>query len=224
MGNMPIMTDALFVLHGGRLDESTGPVRLLAYTIAEDLIAEHLGTFLSPTIVTGVFVRPISGWDRIMLPHLHLWSVRQVVGLYDQSQPYGTLEATGTAYIHDSISGIIRLVPPHAPPCAGCGDSLGLPDRYRVVYEAGFASGTVSSNERALLALTIQSQKILNQIVDPAANEGGAGDPGVQSWTEAGHSEQRVELLRTTFGTSALDNLTVTLLSKLAERPALRIP
>lgn len=214
------MTDALFRLYGGEFEASTPPQRLLAYEIAEELISQHLGTPLSPTVYTGTFVNPVA-WDRISLPHTNLRSVLSVIGLFDGTT---TTEATGTAYIQDAGTSVIQLVPPAAVGCFGCtGEAYGTPQRFRVVYEAGLASGTITNDKRAMLALKIQSQQVLDQIVDPSAAEGGAGNPGVQNWSEAGHSETRIELLRTTFGTSALDNYTVMLLKHLRKTGAMRL-
>lgn len=219
---MTIMTDALFKLYGGEFGDSNDLQRSIAYEIAEDLISQHIGTPLSITPVTGVLVRSVTGFDRYVLPHTYVVDVPLLLGWYDDS--FGTTTAaTGTAYVHAYEDGIVQVIPPVAGACSGCGDSLGLPNRYQIVYRAGLPSGTITGDKRAMLALKIQCQKALDQIVDPAAAEGGAGDPGVQAWSEAGHSEQRVQLLRTSFGTSALDNYSKQLLEKWVRKRPLRL-
>ena len=46
------------------------------------------------------------------------------------------------------------------------------------------------------MALSVGAEIMLNEIVDPAANEGGPGDPGIKSYSELGYTETKLSDLR----------------------------
>jgi hypothetical protein len=57
-------------------------------------------------------------------------------------------------------------------------------------YTAGLPSGT-SFNPLMLQSLTTLAGILLRDMTDPDALEGGAGDPGIKSWSDMSHSETR---------------------------------
>ena len=220
--SMTILTDQLFLLYGGDFLTSEPTQREIAYEIAEQKIAQHLATFLSRQVVTGTFVQSRQGL--ISLPHNYVRDANLTVGIYNDI--YGNEQyATGSAYVQSVEYGVVKILYDSFSPahCGGCYtyQRVLYPSRYHVVYTAGLDD--FDSDKSAMLALKIQAQIALEQIVMPEASEGGAGDPGVQSWKSQGHEEVRTRLMRTSFGTSALDNYSERLLRHLRRKGAGRL-
>lgn len=215
---MTILTDAIFLQYGGDFLTSEQVQREIAYEIAEQKVSQHLRTPLSRQVITGSFVQGRQGI--VSLPHNYVRSVSLAVGVY--TDIYGNDQyATGTAQIVSDVYGAISILqtasfsPPH---CGGCYtyQRVLYPSRYIVVYTAGLDD--FSSDKSAMLALRLQAQIAIEQMVMPEASEGGAGDPGVQTWKSQGHEETRVNLIRTSFGTSAIDNYCERLLRHLRKK------
>jgi hypothetical protein len=92
-----------------------------------------------------------------------------------------------------------------------CSNSLSpYPYQIRVVYEAGLPTGTATRPDY-LMALSIYADLMIQEIVG-YGNEA-PGDIGVQRYSNQEYREERVGLLRTTYGTSARANLAHRLLT-----------
>lgn len=197
---MPILDDATYVEYGGWTGTSTVNQRLIAYQIADEQVAFHLGTYLEPTEITGSFIWPYPD-TRLRLPESDLISVKQVLGLYDNYKGE-TQYATGSAYVLNQANSVIQLIPPAYPPTF-LNFRRGIPDRLQLVYEVGLPSGEATSNFSFLKALTDIASMHLKQIVDPSEAQGGEGDPGLKSWSDSGYSETRVEPKKSSLGNNA---------------------
>lgn len=209
-----ILTDDLFQKFGGILGETLPEVRQVSYQLAEQLVSEDLDTYLLPTTVTGTYhYRP-----RVTLDHTYVSRV-QIIRFYDEEERlYWTV--TGTANVYASLvgNGDYGQVDLHQvmANCVGCWTpTWRLPEKIQVVYDTGLSSGT-SYQPQVLLALTLASKIILNEIVG-FGNES-TGDIGVQSFSNQGYSERRVGLIRTVYGTSAQAQLIHKLLGGLRLR------
>lgn len=187
-----ILSDDMFVAFGGWTGTSTPFQRFAAYGIAEAYLKQHLDTPLEPELISGTIPR---NWtDRYYL-HTHVIQLHEV---NLQSYNCGSLEYhTGSfGRVLNSADGILHL----ARPICDIYDSIG------VIYTAGLPTGAFE-NPLYMLGLVNLADLALKQIMDPAALEGGSGDPGVLSWADAGHSETRYQLHMTTFGSSAVSNM-----------------
>jgi hypothetical protein len=105
----------------------------------------------------------------------------------------------------------------------GCGTYPYLPPiNVQIAYQTGLVSGT-SYLPNILLGLTMVAQIYLNEIIDPGANEGGRGDPGVTSWTSNGHMEVRKMLADTVFGNSAAAQQAARMFAPMRPKRALKL-
>ena len=194
-----IMTDDIFQLYGGTIENGTYAQRQATYLIAEKQMTSHIGTFLLPTVVTGTF--PWPGGIHLVLPYSHIHSIPNVTVLSQESLITCTLEESdGCAFIWDDTYGYIDV----RQVAQTCSCSLGYPFQVRVVMNAGLPTGTASQSDM-LLALTIASEINLNRIVDATANEG-TGDIGIEEFSNLGYRERRIGMRRTAFGNSAKAN------------------
>jgi hypothetical protein len=98
-----------------------------------------------------------------------------------------------------------------------------FPYQALIAYTAGLPTGVAALDPRLHQALTIAAEIALLEIIDPAANEGGPGDPGINEFVNMGYGEKRVHLLRTTFGNSARANKAKQLVSHLHMKTALKL-
>lgn len=203
-----ILTDDIFVMYGGETGTSYQAQRTAAYVMAEQMVCESLGTYLVPTIVTGSF----SPYTKIRFPFVR---VRNILGATVVYSNYdcngGTLELDAEAWMINNRQGIARVDETESQTGCSAKNQSGTNKQYRIVYEAGFDDGVIAGSPTALMALASSANLALQQMVDPEAAEGGGGDPGVQSFGDAGYSESRTRLKSTTFGSSAranyIDNL-----------------
>jgi len=191
------MTDDLYSAYGGELEDSTEVMRNLAYISAERAVSEELNTYLVNTTVTGSY----SYQPRILLQHNYI-NYLDVVRFYDFDENlYYTI--TGTANFYASVFNNTRgqLDIAWFVSNCGCSSSYGkYPYRIDVVYQTGLPSGTVY-NSNIMIALVELSKIAVHEFIG-YGNES-SGDVGVQSFKNQEYSEQRVGLIRTSFGTSA---------------------
>lgn len=206
------MTDLIFSQYGGHID-STGPLqRQAAYLMAEMAATRDLSTFLMPVIVTGTFLfNPVMMRNGLILDYGY---VHRILGTYfiafDETIYWGQ---TGTAnnYIalrHDDF-GVMDIN--YVLSTCNCATSAApFPYQIRVVYEAGLPTGTALRPDY-LMAMTIYADLMLQEMTG-YGNEA-PGDVGVQRYSNQEYREERVGLLRTTYGTSARANLAHRLLT-----------
>ena len=198
--NSPIiLTDALFSEYGGDATLGTNAQRNAAYFIAEQQASEDLETYLLPTIVTGTYIyRPIDKF--LVLDNTHVTRIISTSYIDTEEKVYWSQTGTDNVYIslRDGERGLVDI---HwlSGRC-NCTSVYAYPYKVQEVYECGLTSGT-SYRSDILLALTTYADIILNEIIG-YGNEA-PGDIGVQSYANQGYSENRVKLIKTSFGTSA---------------------
>jgi hypothetical protein len=211
-----ILNVATFQAYGGAIGTATPAQQNAAFAMAEQWCASEIGCPLTTTNITGTFTWPAFGL--LQLPHDHIQQVLSVVGLHDAgSCDCDYTELSGCAFLIHPDSGIISL---KECGCATqmCGCAGGRPAQVRVVYSAGYASGTVGANPNVLLALTTVAQMALLQMTAPYQLEGGPGAPGVQEFTDGPYHEIRTKLFSTMFGTSPQANFARDLLEQVGLR------
>lgn len=226
--NPSIMTDAIFALYGGQTGTSTAAQRTAAYCIAESEAFNEIGTYLTPTTVTGTHQWPKATLT-YKLPVDAVTSIVSLVAIHEAGCECSatTVELTGCAWITDSANGIIDIreigntVQASCASC-NCSGGSGWPYQFRVVYVAGLPL-EAAGDHRLLMGLTTFSDLALQQIIDPAGAEGGPGDAGVQSYTTQGYSEVRTKLRRTAAGSSARANYAAQQLRAFKSMGALRL-
>jgi hypothetical protein len=230
-----ILTDDIFTAYGGQTGSSTAAQRGAAYVIAEQFAVQEIGTFLTPTTVTGTFPWPIMAtyptYDfRFKLPHDRVWSILSVTTIHDAGCDCAddAYELTGCAWILDGDGGVLDLrecgntVKAACASCT-CGHSGTDPLQVRVVYSAGIPAGLVASSPTALMGLVTAADLALEQIIDPSCAEGGPGDPGLEAFSDTGYSERRFGLARTAFGNSPRGNYAARMLSPFKYKGALKL-
>lgn len=195
-----VLTDAVFLLYGGQTGTTLPAQRTAAYVIAEEQVSKYIGTFLIPTIVTGTF--PITPTRRIATDYGYVSRVLSAKVLNQSSIFNCTLsEANSCVFVWDDTFGYMDFG--YIVSACGCSNSLS-PYQFKLAYEAGLPTG-VAAHPGILMALTIQAQLNLNEMIYPHANES-AGDVGVKSYRSLDYSEDRVKMRRTILGTSAMSD------------------
>lgn len=214
---MTILTDAIFLKYGGATGTSTAAQLQAAYAIAEGQAAQELNTFVEPTIVTGTHSWPPMG-QPLQLPYTHLNSVASVIAVHDGGCDCAddAVEISGCAWILDNNGALVSLRECGSAlkaSCSGCNCSGGALQA-RIVATFGLPA-SAASDPRLLLALTTAADLVLQQMIDPAGAEGGAGDPGVKSFRSLSYSETRADssTSMTAFGNSARANYAAKMLS-----------
>lgn len=223
-----VLTDAIFSDYGGNLDSSTAAQRNAAYQIAEQFAIQEIGTFLTPTTVSGTFAWPIH--ERLNLPHTHVRSVSSLTAIHEAGCDCADdqVELSGCAWILDYQAGIVSLreCGYQAGASIACGCTYregGQPLLYQIVYEAGIQAGLVAANAAALQGLVTAADLALEQIIDPDGAQGGAGDPSLTSFSDTGYSQSHQFLIMTSFGGSPRANFAARMLKPLAYKRALRL-
>lgn len=228
LSSASILTDSIFSKYGGTIGSEGEGQRDAAYAIAEGQAVEEIGTFLSPTTVTGTYLWPPLG-QPLQLEHTHVSSVPSVTAIHDAGCDCATnaIELSGCAWLLHPDAGTISLREcgnTLKASCSGCSCGRGGagPLQARIVYTAGLPSG-VASDPRLLLGLVVAADLALQQIIDPSGAEGGPGDPGVQSFSSVGYSEQRTPLRMTAFGSSVRANYAANQLRPFKFKRALKL-
>ena len=227
-----ILTDDTFVQYGGQTGTSTVAQRTAAYAMAEGLAAQEIGTYPSPTTVTGTYSWPPLG-QPLKLEHDRLTGVASVTAIHEAGCDCAddSVELEGCAWILDADNGVVDLrqcgntLKAYCAGCCTCEGSAwgyGLPKQVRIVYTAGLPSGA-ASDPRLLMGLVTGADLMLQQMIDPSGAEGGPGDPGVQQYSTQGYSEQRTKLRETAFGYSARANYAAKMLRHFKYKGALKM-
>lgn len=226
-----VLTDSIYASFGGDLDSTTAGQRNNAYQIAEQFAIEEIGTFLVPTTISGTFAWPQYD-QRFNLPHTHVRTVSSLTAIHEAGCDCADdqVELSGCAWIIDPRAGIVDLRQcgdnVAGQPSIACGCTYrahGEPLLYQIVYEAGIEAGRVAANASAKQGLTIAAELALEQITDPAAAEGGPGDPSLTNFSDTGYSATRQFLVMTAFGGSPRANYAARMLAPLKFKRALRI-
>lgn len=195
-----ILNDDWYTYFNGWTGTSTPAQRDSAYMISEYLVERHLQTFLIHTTITGTF--PVTGNSVLVLPHTRVVDVGPVTILREpvagNTEDYVRRNAFGRAV--DLDRGMIRVWESSSQ--SGCLYTPGALAQVEVPYTAGFTPNEITGSHLAMHALCIIAEEALEQIVDPAASEGGPGAPGVTEYSIGGYSETRVRIPTTGLGTT----------------------
>jgi hypothetical protein len=215
-----IMTDDVFVDNGYSLDNTAPTQRNVAYSVAEKMSSNYIGTLLLPQAVTGTYL-----WTEAY-PYLETdWGFIQSVSwikFYDTKEyNYYTIEGTANVYasIRDSEYGLIDIHYIFGN-CACSTATNPYPYKIQVAYEAGLPTGTATQADH-LLGLSMYSDLILNEIVG-WGNEA-AGLVGLKNFRNQSYAESRVNLDRTDFGSSAKAQLIKQLFSDVKRSRYMRL-
>jgi hypothetical protein len=197
------------------------------------LAAQEIGTFVSPTVVTGTYSWPPLN-QPLVLEHSHLSAVASVYGIHDAGCDCAddSIEIEGCAWILDGDAGYVSLREcgnTVKASCSGCrcswSNNFGTgPLQVRIVYTAGLPT-EAADDPRLLMGLVTVADLALEQIIDPAAAEGGAGDPGIKSFSSLSYSETRADgsFRSSAFGNSARANYAANMLRVFKYKRALKL-
>ena len=225
-----ILTDDIFVAYGGLTGTTTVAQRQAAYSIAEGQAIQEIGTFLESTIVTGTHSWPPMS-QPLQLPYTHVSVISSVVAIHDAGCNCAddSVEIDGCAWLLDGDGGLVSLREcgnTLKASCSGCscGHYGAGPLQVRVVYTAGLPANA-ANDPRLLKGLATAAQLALEQMTDPAAAEGGAGDPGIKSFSSLSYSETRADssFKETAFGSSARANYAAKMLRPFKFKRALKL-
>jgi hypothetical protein len=226
-----VLTDAIFTAYGGYTGTSTAAQRTAAYATAEGKAAEEIGTFVTPTIVTGTYQWPPMG-QMVNLRYDFVSRIISLTSIHEAGCECAdtVVELTGCAWITDydnSIVDVREVGNTVRASCASCSCrgspwGYGVPYQFRVIYEAGLPD-EASSDPRLLTGLTGFANLALQQMIDPSGAEGGPGDPGVQSFRAGGYGETRTKLRKTSMGSSAVANYAANMLREFKAMGALKL-
>jgi hypothetical protein len=215
-----ILTDQIFLLHGGLTGTSSVGLRQIAYTMAEEQMTDYLSSFLVPTTVTGTYLW--RGQNPLELDHGHLILIRSVkVNSVDNSSSCESNSTEACSIIRNEKYGYIDVW--KLLSCGGCSGVVANPYSITVAYESGLPTGTSSSpsNQPTFLqALVLAAQINLNELDVALANESIA-DIGLKSFSSQRYSEIRMTLSHSAFGNSPVANRISRLVRKLRGRPAI---
>lgn len=205
--NPIILNDQIFSQYGGKGSGSFTQFQLqAAYQSAEQQTVAYIGTFLLPTIVTGVYGAAMPHTQRIATDYGYVHRILGVNVLTEKiTYSAGTelITSKGGAFIYEDTFGYIDIYRLQNL----CGCPVGnFPYQYQVVYEAGLPTGTANL-PLMLQAMTMAAQIHLNEMFPGVVgmNEG-LGDVGIQEFQSFSYKERRTAhaLVNTVFGGSAM--------------------
>ena len=222
-----VLTDALYFLNvppDHSFCTGTAAQRRVAYLAAEQFIIQEIGAPLLTTEITGTWMWPeLYASNTLILPHKWISAIGRVAVLYGGGTgTCGLLETEGCFRIRDEIGYIDAhcICNACASQCGGWGDLY----QVQIAYTAGLPTGITAGDSSLHMALSIVAEEVLKEIVDPGANPGGPGAPGVTNWSSLGYSEtpNPASLLMTSMGASARANFAARLIKHLKRKKALR--
>jgi hypothetical protein len=204
-----ILTDDMFFSYNPDcVVTGTAALRDAAYLEAEQRMITHINTPLLPTQISGTYLWPRPPSEPFLLDYVRVRSVDSIVArTLDDACECDLSDNEACAIIREGKFGILDIRQIDAGfhrACGGCGP--GCAYQVDLTYTAGLQTGVAANDKTLHAALAFAARISLNEMVDPGANEGGAGDPGVQGWASQGYSENRTTLRRTVFGSSARAN------------------
>ncbi len=209
-----ILTNSLYAEYGGETGTVSQGMLTAAYTVAEQQVSNYLHTFLVPTDITGTFT--YYPHRNIVTDWAYVNSIHAVTLLTRQGNSTCTFTETDTCtYVRDDRYGILDVNLITNCTCrTGVAASLTGIYQIQIAYNAGLPSGT-SYHPSVLLALTKQAEIVLNEMTHTLGGNESVGDAGVNSFANQDYREERVQLLRTGLGNSAIANFNAILLSHL---------
>ena len=181
---------------GGDVGSYTSAQITIALGIAEWLAQNFLNTSLTPTQQTEEypwpFLKPLQLKKRRILT---LDSITALHLLDCNCEWTSTDECVGADIIFDALMGIINPIACGAFPCCTSGGQwcgCVCPARIRVVYTAGFPSGSFTGGVGAVFTMAVCqiAKYILPQITTILAE----GDKTITSWSSMDYSESIAEV------------------------------
>lgn len=204
--NPIILNDQIFSLYGGKTGTFSQAQLQISYQMAEQQTVAYIGTFLLPTIVTGVYGAVMPSTQRIATDYGYVHRVLGVNILTEKitySAGAELLTSRGGAFIYEDTFGYIDIY--RLQSICGCPYGGNFPYQYQVAYEAGLPTG-VATLPLMLQAMTMAAQIHLNEMYPGIVgmNES-IGDVGIQEYESFGYHERRTAhaLVKTSFGGSA---------------------
>jgi hypothetical protein len=219
-----ILTDSLFFTYfppSECLYTGTVAQRNAAYLMAEQQMMREIGTFLTPTTVTGTYLWPIP-YEPIVLLHSRVHSVdRLVVTTFDDGCSCDLTENPGCATIRSAYGYIDpRIISQAYRSHCGCGPAD--PYLIHVTYTAGLPTGVAANDTTLQMALAMAADMTLQELLHPGLVESAMA--GITSWSAQGYSEsRRNDFLVTSFGVSPRAQLIASMVSYLKLYRALRL-
>lgn len=212
-----ILTDEIFIAYGGQTGTSTDLQREIAYTLAEEQMVEHLGSYLTPTIVTGTYLW--RGRNPVELDYGWVMGVHSVtIASVNRNNSCQTESMDGCGALRNAKYGLLDVSV--YLNCGGCGAIVGLPPyTIEVSYTSGLATGTYTS-KAMLMSLTILAQINLNELDVSLSNESTA-DVGIEMFINQKYHEKRTKEHKTAFGDSAMARRAARLVSKYRTKPSI---
>lgn len=199
--------------------------RQAAYLIAEQAMIREIGAPLLPTVITGTFMHPeIISQSTVILPFKWVSAVHRVATLYGGGTgTCGLQETEGCYRIRDGI-GYLDVHTVGQLCSRQCGIRFADIYQVQIAYTAGLPTGVAADDASLHMALSVVAEEHLKEMVDPGANPGGPGSPGVKSWSSLGYSEtpNEMSLKMTALGASARANYASRLIRHLKKKKALR--
>ena len=222
-----ILTDDLFFSYVPTpLYSGTATQRSAAYLAAEQMVIQEIQSPLLPTIITGTWMWPHpQPW--LELPYRRIRSVQGVTIFYGGGTGTCGLQSTEGCYrVRNSDYGYLDVHCIGNAAVAGCACRT-VADIYQVqvAYTSGLPTGTAADDTSLHMALAMIAEEVLNEIIDPGANPGGPGAPGVTGYSSLGYSEQlnKLSLKMTAFGASARMNRARKFIRHLIRKKTLRM-
>lgn len=188
-----ILTDEIFAEYGGDTGSVAAAIRQNAYAITETMLQQSTRCFLSPTTVTGTY--PINADGIYQLRYAALREVKSV-RFWSSDGSCDKVFADGCAVIVNANNSVVRI---SSVDCTCGTGGIGVVKNVDIVYESGVDVGDYPN---VRLGLVIAAKKVLEQITDPDAALGGAGDPEVKSFSDTGLSISYGKTIPSVFGAS----------------------
>ena len=207
-----ILTEAMYIEYGGQSGSATHAQLQNAFLIAEQRATKFIGTFLLPTIVTGVWPYNYNQFISTDYGYVHRVLSANVLSL-NNLQTCTLKSDSGCIFIFDDTYGYLNFSCVNS--ICGC-SRWNQPYQFQVAYEAGLPTGT-ASQPPIEHALVIIAELSLNEMLYPRANET-HGDRGIEMWSAQDYSERRKTLKRTSLGQSARANYAAELIESAVKR------
>jgi hypothetical protein len=197
-----VLTDEIFFQYTPNLPYiGTSDQRQAAYTAAEQGFIEFAFSPIYPTQISGTYPWGNSP-ERLLLRMGNVISIDAVTAISLGGCNCTLSRDDGCGIILNARYGIVSLRQTEGAFYSNCGHA-GAPYQAEVVYTAGFPTGVIANDPALHMALSMVAEIYLNEIVDPSANEGGPGAPGVTEYSSLGYSETRGKIVPNAWGQTA---------------------
>lgn len=171
----PYMTDAMYVSLGGLTGTSTALQRNYAYRMAEGQVSQEIGTYITPTTVTGSYPHVAPN----VLLDLGIGKINSVDSVVLHERWTNGVERfiSGTPYIYDVDNGYIaiQISPNDNSSCVGCTGYAENIYKAEIAFTAGYSTGVIVGNPDIELALKMATDLVLRMMDDEGI--------GQEAWT-----------------------------------------